>query len=88
MKTIKLTQEAYANGGSVRAGGNSICELKEWYEAAAEDEDGNEYRVIWALSDDYVPEEQDESDACDWSTPWAILDECYCNVSDSVVIAH
>jgi hypothetical protein len=86
MKKITLTQDAYANGGSVRAGANSIYELTAWYEAAAEDTDGNVYRVIWAISDDYNPAEQDESDACDWSTPWAILDKHYSNVSDTVTL--
>jgi hypothetical protein len=83
MITIKLTQEAYACGGSIRAGGNSVHELAEWYEAAAEDADGNEYRVIWEISN---PDAEDEGDACDWSEPWAILDEHYNNVSDTVTL--
>ena len=83
MKTIKLTQDAYAQGGSIRTGGNSIFELTEWYEAAAEDEDGNTYRVIWSITN---PDTEDESDACDWSEPWAIFDEHYKNVQDSVVL--
>jgi hypothetical protein len=83
MKKITLTQEPYAQGGSVRAGYNSICELTAWYEAATEDADGNEYRVIWEISN---PDAEDDSDACDWSTPWAILDEHYNNVSDTVAL--
>jgi hypothetical protein len=83
MKRIKLMQEPYAQGGSVRAGGNSIHELTEWYEAAAEDAEGNAYRVIWEISN---PGAEDESDTCDWSTPWAILDKHYNNVSDSVAL--
>ena len=86
MTKVTLVQDAYACGGSVRAGGNSIYELTEWYEASAEDAGGNAYRVIWAISDDYNPAEQDESDACDWSTPWAILDEHYHEVSNSVLV--
>jgi hypothetical protein len=85
MKTIKLTQDAYANGGSVRAG---ICELTEWYEASAVDAEGNSYRVIWKLSEDYDSENQDEDNACNWSTPWAILDDHYTDVSDRVSIAE
>lgn len=83
MKKITLTQDAYARGGSVRAGGNSICKLTEWYEASAEDAEGNDYRVIWEISNTNA---EDESDACDWSTPWAILDEHHHEVSNSVVI--
>ena len=83
MTTIKLTQEAYACGGSVRAGRNSIYELTAWYEAAAEDDNGNDYRVIWEISN---PDAEDESDACAWSEPWAILDDNYNNVSDTVTL--
>jgi hypothetical protein len=83
MTTIKLTQEAYACGGSVRAGHNSICELTEWYEAAAKDDNGNDYRVIWEISNS---DAEDESDVCDWSEPWAILDAHHNNVSDTVTL--
>jgi hypothetical protein len=81
-KLITLTQEAYANGGSVRAGGNSVYELTSWYEAAAVDQDGNDYRVIWEISDDYDPKEQEEDSACNWDEPWAVLDEHYNRVTD------
>ena len=83
MKKIRLTQDAYACGGSVRAGYNSIYELTAWYEAAAEDDNGNYYRVIWDISN---LDADDESDACNWSKPWAILDEHYNNVSDTVTL--
>ncbi|WP_434510059.1 hypothetical protein [Desulfitobacterium sp. AusDCA] len=39
-KKIKLTQDAYAQGGSVQVG---ICKLTEWYEAHAVDKEGNDY---------------------------------------------
>ena len=83
MTKIKLTQDAYPQGGSVRTG---ICELTEWYEASAEDAEGNIYRVIWEIEEDYNPEEQGEDEACDWHEPWAILDEHYTNVSDGTEI--
>jgi hypothetical protein len=70
MKKITITQDAYINGGSVRAGGNSPYELTAWYEAEAEDADGNEYRVIWTIDN---PDAEDQSDACDWENPWAII---------------
>ncbi len=81
MTQIKLTQDAYAQGGSVRVG---VCELTEWYEAAAQDAAGNEYRVIWKIIN---PDTDDESSACDWESPWAILDSHYNDVSDSVEVA-
>lgn len=84
MTIIKLTQDAYANGGSIRAGSRSAYELTSWYEAHAEDDNGNEYRVIWEIVN---PDTEDESDACDWLDPWAILDEHYNNVMDNVSIA-
>lgn len=86
MLRVTLTQEAYAQGGSVRNGANGISELTSWYEAAAEDGDGNEYRIIWQILDDYDPAEQEESDACDWSSPWAVLDENYNDVLGKVTI--
>lgn len=83
MTKITLVQEAYACGGSVRAGHDSIRELTDWYEAVAEDDNGNDYRVIWAISN---PDAEDEGDICDWSAPWAIIDEDYNDVSDTVTL--
>lgn len=77
---IKLTQQPHANGGSVSAG---LRELKEWYEAAAADDQGNEYRVVWKI---ISPDAYDESDACDWYSPWAVFDNHYNDVSETVSI--
>jgi hypothetical protein len=82
MTNITLTEEAYAGGGSVRVG---VCELTEWYEAAAEDNQGNQYRVVWKLKEDANP--YDESDACDWESPWVILNEDGEDVSDEVELS-
>ena len=69
---IKLTGEAYIQGGALRVG---ACELREWYEAAATDNEGNQYRVIWTAAD---------AEAYNWEMPWAILDEYGNDVSDRV----
>ena len=67
MKKLTLTQHPYINGGEVH---NSIYVLRDWYEAEAVDDNGNEYRVIWTIDN---PDVEDESDACDWGNPWAII---------------
>lgn len=63
---IRLTQDAYISSGEYRLhtedGKPSIYVLREWYEAAATDEDGNDYLVVWRI-------DPDDSDACDWDTP-------------------
>lgn len=76
--TIRLMETPYPNGGSVKAG---ICELTEWFEASAEDAEGNAYRVIWKMVDIH-----NEEDECDWDQPWAILDDKYNDVADQVII--
>ena len=74
---INLTQDAYINNGEYRlhtdSGKPSTWMLCDWYEAAATDNDGNEYRVIWAIRDDWDAESGDESDACDWDNPTEII---------------
>ena len=69
---IKLIDEAYAQGGTLRVG---ACELAEWYEAGATDKEGNQYRVIWTV---------ENAEADNWEIPWAILDEYGNDVSDKV----
>lgn len=74
---INLTQNAYINSGECRlhtdSGKPSAWVLRDWYEALATDSDGNEYRVIWAVRDDWDAESGDESDACDWDSPTEII---------------
>ncbi len=64
-KTVTLTQEAYPAGGSFPVGQEATYN-GHWYEAAAEDNDGNEYIVRWT---DVDWSAEDESDACDWDNP-------------------
>lgn len=75
--TITLTQDAYPCSGTCRlhtdTGAPSTWCLSDWYEAAATDADGNTYRVIWALRDDYDPATNGESDACDWTHPVEVV---------------
>lgn len=82
MTQIHLIEDAYAQGGILRVG---ICELKKWYEAAAEDNQGNQYLVIWELKEDANP--CDESDACDWINPWIILNADGEDVSGEVELS-
>lgn len=79
MKKIKLTQEAYLRGGRVQVG---ICALDEWYEAGAEDGDGNEYRVIWMIENNGG----DEDVSCNWDEPWAVIDDYGNDISGEVEI--
>jgi len=58
-KQITLTQQAYLTGKY----GNAV------YKAAAVDDDGNEYMVIWHPYDRSGKGCEDESDACNWDTP-------------------
>lgn len=39
-----------------------------WYEAEATDESGNEYRVVWEISNHEAFNNGDE-DCCDWDNP-------------------
>lgn len=90
-KKIKLTQEAYACSGERRLhtmdGAGSIYALLEWYEASAEDADGNTYTVVWNLREDYDPETMEEDSACRWDTPCEVMrDGDGANVTDEVEI--
>ena len=90
MTKIKLTQEAYVCGGEYRIptpeGKASIMVLNEWYQASAEDGEGNDYTVIWTIKN---PDTEDESDACDWYSPYIIVDEHGKEVSGSVeLVGH
>jgi hypothetical protein len=47
---------------------------KVYYDGLVEDEEGNEYRISWALKDGIeIDEVEDESDACDWDNPILII---------------
>ena len=78
MKKIKLTQDAYICSGEYRLhtddGKPSIAVLSAWYEAMAEDAEGNEYLVVWAVKQGFdAATNPDESDACDWDNPEEIM---------------
>lgn len=72
MLKIKLTQDAYVSSGEYRlhtdAGKPSITVLTTWYEALASDNEGNEYRVFWEISNQEAFDSGNE-DCCDWNNP-------------------
>lgn len=78
---IKLTQSPYVegfNGAFYRYttddGKPSACGIFDsWYTAHAVDENGNEYSVVWTISDPDAFERGDE-DCCNWNEPAEILD--------------
>jgi hypothetical protein len=82
IKKITLTEEAYASGGSLRVG---VVELSAWYQAAAEDGDGNSYRVVWMVAD---ANPANESDACDWDSPMAVFDDASNDVTATVEVCR
>lgn len=92
---IKLTQQAYIQGyeDSFLRKYNSAGVAQpdgwtgNWFQAAAEDEEGNEYMVYWIPEDDFNPQEdQDWGDACDWDNPVMVLDSNNKNVIEAVDI--
>ena len=60
--------EPYIEGGSFAT--NASTYNGNWYQAHAEDADGNEYTVIWTD----VDWDDEEGDACDWDNPDYVLD--------------
>ncbi len=61
-KVLKITQQPYFDG----------THHDQYFRANAEDEDGNEYQVIWDVKDEYLELDEDdnsfdESDMCDWT---------------------
>lgn len=76
MRKIKLTENACVEGYEgafyrfhTENGTLSPCGIWDnWYEASAVDEDGNEYRVVWEISDHEAFNNGDE-DCCDWDNP-------------------
>lgn len=69
MKRIRLTEEAYYK---YRDGMG--FEPADRYEAHGVDEDGNEYQVVWYISDWEAFEDGREEDACDWDKPDLVYD--------------
>ena len=89
MTEIKLTQEAYIDGyeGAFLRHGNSPYGIKDnWYTAQAEDAEGNTYEVYWKIKEDYDPEVMEEADACDWDSPFMVVDEHGNTVEENVEI--
>lgn len=77
--TIKV-QNAVASSGFVRLptedGKQSIYAMEgNFYEAQGIDASGNGYTLYWNLCENYDPANDDESDACDWENPTAIVTE-------------
>lgn len=76
MLEIKLTQPAHIEGYNgafyrfhTENGTQSASGIWDnWYEAAAVDESGNEYRVVWEISD-YEAYNNGHGDCCDWENP-------------------
>lgn len=64
LEEIKLKQDPYPTGGSFPTLEGTFC--GNWYEAAAEDENGNDFMIYWTDVDWDI---EDESDACDWNNP-------------------
>ena len=62
-----LLQDAYYYGWCETAPGFGFDDA--YIASAIEVETGRSARVYWRVRDDYDPEMQDESDACDWDHP-------------------
>ena len=94
MTHIKLTQEAYLDGydgAFYRFNDEEGDELSTglwdyWYEARAKDEDGEEYTVIWKITNQEAWENGDEAYACEWSDPTYIEDHNGFRVTDDVIL--
>lgn len=90
MTQIRLTQDAYSAGGTYRLptedGQPSIYIMgPNWYEAPAEDADGNDYMVYWNILPSYNPADGDESYACDWDSPSAVVRDDYRLITDYIL---
>ena len=92
-KSITLSQEAYIEGydGSflrfTDEDGNELATgiWGAYYEASAEDEDGNRYCVCWEITNREAFDEGDE-DCCDWDCPTIVFDSDGRNVTDLVEV--
>lgn len=80
MKKIRLINDAHLEGYENAFYGFTTAEGKasatgiwgERYEATAIDDDGTEYRVVWAISNREAFDNGDE-DCCDWNEPSEII---------------
>lgn len=96
MKKIMINNDAHIEGyegafcREFDKDGNPLATgvWDNWYEASAQDDDGNEYIVYFKLADGVdVNETMDETDACDWDNPWMVIDEDGRNVVEDSVIS-
>ena len=88
-KMITLQEDAHLETGTYRLptedGKPSIYVLDgAWYQAFASDQHGAKYMVFWTIREDFDADSGDESDACNWVTPRAIvyLDDDYSPIKD------
>ena len=77
MGKIKV-ENVYPSGGFVRLptvdGKPAVYAMDgEVMEGRGVDDRGNEYTIYWWPIDGYDPETDDDSDACDWAAPAAIV---------------
>lgn len=92
MKNIRIIDQAYLEGYegafyryTTDEGKPSACGIWDnWYKAIAEDEDGNQYNLVWAITKPELFENGDE-DCCDWDNPDEILDESGMPVSHETI---
>ena len=70
MINVKLVQDAVYRKGEKRLhtniGEESRYSLTEWFEAAGVDLLGNDYEVVWTITE---PEATDIKNMCDWEHP-------------------
>lgn len=74
MITIRLTQPAYICDGDYRLPHSVEVVWGPYYQAAAEDDNGVSYAVVWAIDDMDAVRAGDEGSACDWANPVAVVD--------------
>lgn len=77
MIDVRLTQDAHAAGGPgmfyrfhTSEGRPAIGGISDaWYTAIAEDAGGNQYEIVWEITDP----DADEDSICDWDTPASVI---------------
>ena len=93
-REIRLTQEPYRSGyeGAFqpeydKRGHELETGLSEiWFKAHARDDAGRGYTVYWETMREWRPDVDPAEQACDWDTPFMILDEKKRNVLEKVII--
>lgn len=68
-KEYAFKQDPYPTGGSIGVPGGGQYS-GNWYEAVAEDADGNEYMVCWTTVN---WDDEDGGSACTWDNPDYII---------------